>query len=63
MHAPFAMSLNQLPRPDDEDGMSPAEWLADSEVAVTDSHPRNLLLSNELIASMPEDLASGRGRG
>jgi len=26
-------------RPDDEDGMSPADWLADSEVAVTDPLP------------------------
>jgi len=41
-HATFAMSHNQQLRPDDEDAMSPADWLADSEVAVTDSHPSPL---------------------
>jgi hypothetical protein len=32
------MSDDQELRPDDEDGMSPAEWLADIEVAVVERH-------------------------
>jgi hypothetical protein len=34
--AGLVMSDRQELRPDDEDGMSPAEWLADIEVAVTE---------------------------
>lgn len=41
------------PRPDDEEAMSPSQWLADSEVAMTNTTPQAGSAWEYLIVSLP----------
>ena len=54
---------DEQPRRDVEDDVSPAAWLADSEVAVVAPHRRGFLLPGEPIVDVESYLASGGGRG
>ena len=57
------MSDGQGWRRDEEDAMSPATWLADSEVAMRESSRQRYLLPDRAIVTLDEYLAAGGGLG